>query len=149
MEVEPPDTPQDVLALRNVRSLPQALAVFLVLLGLAPLAHALVTAVRRRRHDLAVLRAMGFRPWQSAACIAWQAMTVAVVGLLVGIPLGSAFGRRSRQWVADATPLLHVPPVAAVAAMAAIPSAIVVANVLAALPARRAAGLRPAEERSE
>lgn len=150
VEVEAPDIPQDVLALRNVRSLPQALAVFLVLLGLAALAHALVTAVRRRRHDLAVLRAMGFRPWQSAACIAWQAMTVAVVGLLVGIPLGIAFGRGSWQWVADATPLLYVPPVAAVAAVAAIPTAIVMANTLAALPARRAARLRPADDlRSE
>ena len=51
--------PQDVLNLRNVRPLPRALAAFLVLLGVAALGHALVTSVRRRRHELAVLRADG------------------------------------------------------------------------------------------
>lgn len=120
---EPVTVPQDVLALRNVRTLPQALAAFLVALALAALGHALVTAVRRRRHDLAVLRALGFPPRQNAACIAWQATTVAVVGLVLGLPLGVVVGRLSWRWVADSTPLLYVPPVAA----------------------RRAARLRPAE----
>ncbi|HWC10968.1 MAG TPA: ABC transporter permease, partial [Acidimicrobiales bacterium] len=55
-QVEPSSLPQDVAFLRNVRGLPKALAVFLLLLGLAALAHVLATAVRRRRHDLAVLR---------------------------------------------------------------------------------------------
>lgn len=146
VEIEPPATPQDVLALRNVRTLPQALAVFLVLLGLAGLGHALATAARRRRHDLAVLRALGFRPRQSAACIAWQAMTVAVVGLLAGIPFGVVVGRRAWQWVADATPLLYVPPLAALAAVLAVPAALAAANILAVLPARRVARLRPADD---
>ncbi|HEX2064747.1 MAG TPA: FtsX-like permease family protein, partial [Acidimicrobiales bacterium] len=136
--------PQDVLQLRNVRSLPQAFAAFLVLLGLAALGHALVTAVRRRRHDLAVLRAMGFRPGQNAAVIFWQAMTVVVVALAVGIPLGVAAGRLSWQWVADATPLLYVPPLAAAALVMAVPAAVVLANLLAAVPALRAARLQPA-----
>ncbi|MDQ3306715.1 MAG: ABC transporter permease, partial [Actinomycetota bacterium] len=61
-DVEPASLPQDVLALGNVRTLPQALALFLVALALAALGHALVTAVRRRGHDLAVLRALGFVP---------------------------------------------------------------------------------------
>ena len=137
--------PQDVLLLRNVRSLPRALAAFLAVLGIAALGHALITTVRRRRHDLAVLRAIGLRPRQSAACIFWQAMTVAILALALGIPLGIIFGRLSWRWVANSTPLLYVPPLAALAIVIAIPAAIVLANMLAAYPARRAAGVRPAE----
>src|SRR5438874_1289115 len=137
--------PQDVLLLQNVRTLPKALAVFLALLGVAALGHALVTTVRRRRHDLAVLGAIGLRPRQSAACIFWQAMTVALVALAVGIPLGVVAGRVSWRWVANSTPLLYVGPIAALAIVVAIPVAIVLANVLAAYPATRAAGVRPAE----
>lgn len=149
-EVDGPSVPQDVLALRNVRSLPQALAAFLVVLGLAGLGHALVTAGHRRRHDLAVMRALGFRPRQSGACIAWLAVTVAAVGLVVGVPFGVVAGRRSWQWVADVTPLRFIPPLATVAVISAIPAALIAANLLAALPARRVARQRPAEDlRSE
>jgi hypothetical protein len=137
--------PQDVLLLHNVRGLPRALAGFLVLLAIAAVGHALLMTVRRRRHDLAVLRAMGLRPRQSAALIFWQAMTVAVVALAIGIPLGVVLGRVSWRWVADSTPLLYVPPLAALAIVIAIPAAIFLANALAAYPAGRAARVRPAE----
>jgi len=124
---------------------PRGLAAFLAVLGIAAVEHALVMTVRRRRHDLAVLRAMGLRPRQSAACIFWQAMTVAVVALAIGIPVGVVIGRVSWRWVANSTPLLYVAPIAALAIVAPIPAAIVLANMLAAYPARRAAGVRPAE----
>jgi hypothetical protein len=144
-DVDEASVPQDVLALRNVRTLPRGLAVFLVLLGLAALGHALVTAVRRRRHDLAVLKALGFRPLQNAACILWLAMTVAVVGLAFGLPLGAVAGRVGWRWVTETTSLLYVAPLAAAAVALAVPVAVVSANVLAALPAQRAARVRPAE----
>ncbi len=145
VEVEGTTTPQDVLNLRNVRPLPRALAGFLVMLGIAALGHALVTAVRRRRHELAILRALGFTPRQTAVTIVAQAGTVALVGLVVGIPLGILLGRQSWQWVADATPLVFAPPVAVTVILLAIPITIVVSNVLAAGPARHAARTRPAE----
>jgi hypothetical protein len=144
-EFQPSGLPQDVSYLRNVRALPKALAAFLVLLGLGALGHVLVTAVRRRRHDLAVLRAIGFRPSQVAGCIVWQAVVVTVVALVIGIPLGIVAGRWAWRWVADSTPLLYVPPLAAAAILLVIPGALVMANLLAAWPARRAARLRPAE----
>ena len=145
VEIEASSLPLDVGLLRNVRTLPKALAGFLVLLGLGALGHVLATAVRRRRHDLAVLRAIGFRPVQVAACVSWQAVTVSVVALALGIPLGIAVGRWSWRWVADSTPLLYVPPMAAAVVLMSIPAALLLANAMAALPARRAARLRPAE----
>ena len=145
VEIEPAGLPQDVALLGNVRILPKALAGFVVLLGIGALGHVLATAVRRRRHDLAVLRALGFGPPQVAGCVAWQAVTVALVALLVGVPLGIAAGRWSWRWVADATPLLYIPPLATAIVVLSVPAALVVAGVMAALPARRAARLRPAD----
>jgi len=139
------DAPQDVLALHDVRSLPKALAAFLALLGVAAVAHALFTAVRRRRHDLAVLRAMGLRPRQSAAVVAWQGTIVAVIALVLGLPLGVVAGRLSWRQVADSTPLRYVPPIAGAAILVAIPVALLLANALAAWPGRQAARMRPAE----
>lgn len=137
--------PQDVVLLRNVRSLPKWLAAFLAFLGIAAVGHVLVTAVRRRRHDLAVLRAVGFRPRQAAGVISWQAMTVGAVGLIVGVPLGIVAGHVSWRWVADSTPLLYVAPIAAITIAIAIPATLLLANVLAVLPARSAARIHPAE----
>jgi ABC-type lipoprotein release transport system permease subunit len=121
------------------------LAAFLVFLGLCAMAHALLSAVRRRRHDLAVLRAIGFRPLQVAACILWQALTVSVVALALGIPLGLVAGRWSWRWVADATPLHYIAPLPLTAIVVSVPAALLLANAIAAWPARRAARLQPAQ----
>jgi hypothetical protein len=144
-DVESRTLPQDVQYLRNVRPLPKALAAFLVLLGVGALGHVLTSTVRRRRRDLAVLRALGFRPLQVAGCVTWQAVTVSVVALVIGIPLGIAAGRWSWRWVADSTPLFYAPPLAAAVAVVSVPAALLLANAMAALPARRAARLRPAD----
>jgi ABC-type lipoprotein release transport system permease subunit len=142
---ESPSLPQDVVLLRNVRSLPIALAVFLVFLGLAALGHVLLSAATRRRSDLAVLRALGFRPRQVAASISWQATTVGLLGLVLGIPLGIAGGRIAWRWVAERTPLVYMGPVAIVVVLVAIPATLVLANALAVLPGRRASRVRPAQ----
>ncbi|HEY3724984.1 MAG TPA: FtsX-like permease family protein [Acidimicrobiia bacterium] len=144
-EVDERTLPQDVLLLRDVRTLPANLAIFLVLLGIAALAHALVTAVRRRRHDIAVLRTLGFTPRQAALCIASQASTIGVISLVIGIPLGVVAGQLAWRWVADATPLLYVPPTAVLAVVLVIPATVICANLLAAWPAKRASGIRPAD----
>jgi hypothetical protein len=47
--------------------------------------------------------------------------------------------------IADETPMVYVPPTAALALLLAVPCALLVANAIAALPGERAARLRPAE----
>jgi predicted lysophospholipase L1 biosynthesis ABC-type transport system permease subunit len=49
--------------------------------------------VARRRRQVCTLKALGFLRRQVAAAITWQAETVAVVALVVGVPLGLAAGR--------------------------------------------------------
>ncbi len=128
--------------LRDVRGLPVALGVFLMLLAVGAVGHALATAVRRRRLDVAVLRALGMTRWQSRGVVVTQASLLAMVGLVFGVPLGVALGRTVWRVVADYTPLAYVPPVALVALMLVGPLALVVANVLAAWPGQQAAQLR-------
>jgi len=143
--VFPATLPTSVAELAELRTLPLVLAVFFALLAGATVAHALVTTVRRRRHDLAVLRTLGFTRRQSRLAIAWQATLLAVAGIVVGVPLGIAAGRLLWRWLADNFPIAYVPPLALLAVLAAIPIAVVVANALAAGPAFAASRIRPAE----
>ena len=55
--------------------------------------HLLVTSIRRRRRDLAVLKVVGFVPGQLRRTILWQANTITVVALLLGVPVGTVIGR--------------------------------------------------------
>jgi predicted lysophospholipase L1 biosynthesis ABC-type transport system permease subunit len=137
--------PTSVVDLGHLGSVPLVLAVFFALLAAATVAHALVTTVRRRRFDLAVLRSMGFTRRQSRFAIAWQAMLLAAIGLLVGVPLGLVMGRVVWRWVADEYPVAYVPPIAALAVLVIVPVALIVAQALAAGPAHAAARIRPAQ----
>lgn len=69
---------------------------------------------------------------------------LALIGLVVGIPLGVALGRTVWRYVADTTPLAYVPPAALLAVLLAIPVALLAASGLAAWPGHRAAWLRVA-----
>jgi len=140
----PPDTLSEVFQLRDVRQLPRLLGAFLAVLAVAAVGHALVTAVRRRRHDLAVLRALGMTRRQCAEVIVTQASVLAAVGVAFGVPIGLALGRTVWREVADALPLQYRAPWTA-AVLLVIPAALAVANLVAAWPGRRAARLRVAE----
>jgi hypothetical protein len=141
----PATLPTQVKSLGELRSLPLALGVFFALLASATVAHALVTTVRRRRQELAVLRSIGFTRRQARIAIGWQATLIALFGLIVGIPVGIATGRLVWRRLADSFPVVYVSPLALVAVVLIVPVAIVVANLLAAVPARSAARIRPAE----
>jgi ABC-type lipoprotein release transport system permease subunit len=133
-----PDVPIEVAEIRTVRALPTVLGLFLALLAVGAVAHALGTAVRRRSNDLAVLRALGMTRPQARAAVATQASLLGMIGLAFGIPLGIALGRTVWRAVASDTPLQYVPPSSAAVMFALVPAALVIANVLALLPARRA-----------
>jgi ABC-type lipoprotein release transport system permease subunit len=75
-----------------------------------------------------------------------QGTAIAVVGLLVGVPLGVIAGRAAWSLVAHRVPLEDVSPFAAVAIVLLIPSVAVITNLLALLPGRRIARLHPAEQ---
>jgi putative ABC transport system permease protein len=96
-----PVRPGDVENLQGLRSFAPLIAGFTALLGGAALANVLVTTLRRRRVELAVLRSIGLTPHQAGACVLWQSLTVAVAALAVGAPIGLIAGGRVWSSVAD------------------------------------------------
>ncbi|MCU1426507.1 MAG: hypothetical protein JWL83_507 [Actinomycetia bacterium] len=90
----------DVANLRVVRDYPRWLAIFLAVLGLLATTHALVVSTRRRRREMAVLRAIGFRRRQVSRAVSTQGATIGTIAVVIGVPLGLAIGRWA--WVTNA-----------------------------------------------
>jgi hypothetical protein len=137
----PPDPIPEIQEIQDLELLPVALSAFLVLLAISAVGHALSIAVRRRRHELAVLRALGITRWQARLVVTTQASLLTLIGLIFGVPLGIALGRAIWRTVAGFTPLAYHPPVAVLALLLIAPMALLAANALAAWPQRRAARL--------
>lgn len=133
-----PMPPAQIQNLRLVSSAPWLLAVFLAALGTAAVGHALVMSVRAGRRDLAVLKALGFVRRQVHATVRWQASVMVAVGLIPGVPLGLAVGRWIWRLVVRSTGALVEPVMALSVLTAAVVTAFLLANLIAAIPARTA-----------
>ena len=141
--VLPAVPPPEVRDLSGVSGLPLILAFVLMLLACGIIAHTLLTSVRRRRRDLAILKTVGFVTSQVRATVAWQATALACAGLIVGVPLGLLAGRWA--WLLFAGQEAIVPaPVISPLTLLAIPAVLLLANAIAAIPARSAARTQPA-----
>jgi ABC-type antimicrobial peptide transport system permease subunit len=81
---------------------------------------------------------------QVGATLAVQATAITAVGLVVGLPLGIAGGRTIWGMVATGLSVVRR-PVVPPSVLLIPPVALALALVMALLPARRAAGIRPAE----
>ncbi|MEO3863257.1 ABC transporter permease [Acrocarpospora sp. B8E8] len=137
--------PRQLTDIQGIPALPIVLGGFLAALALAATGHALAVAVRRRRHEVAVLRALGMTPAQSRWIALTQAGVLALIGLVAGMPLGLALGRVLWRAVAESTPLLYVPPTPVGALLLIAPATLLAAAVLAVWPARTAARIRVAD----
>jgi ABC-type lipoprotein release transport system permease subunit len=141
----PAERPGDVTSLVRISDVPILLSGLLALVALGTLAHTLVTSIRRRRRDLAILKTMGFVRRQLASAVAWQATTLAAFALLIGIPVGIAVGRWSWMFFADQLGVLSVPIIPVTALAIAVPSGLALANLIATLPGRSAARTQAAQ----
>lgn len=136
--------PADVVNLDRLRATPTILLGLLVALVAAAVAHALATAVRHRRRDLAVLQATGLRPRQVVATTLWQATVTAVIALAVGLPLGVVVGRWSWSALAESIGAVADPVVPALALAGAALVVLLLANLVGVVPGWRAARRSPA-----
>jgi hypothetical protein len=132
--------PADLENLGDVVNLPLAFAVVVALLGVGTIAHAMVSAVHRRSHEIAVLKTLGFARRQVRRVITWQALTFAVIALIVGVPVGVAAGRTA--WAVASSQLgvvdrVTVPLAPAFAGCAGLVLAILLAALVPAHLARR------------
>jgi hypothetical protein len=137
--VLPVQRPAEIVNYKSMGTMPVILAGGVAAGAVAALALALFASVRRRRRDLALLKTLGFTRRQLAGAVAWQATVVAVVGLVIGGPLGIAAGRW--LWTLFAHQLSAVPdpviPASSIALAALV--ALILANLVAALPGLQAA----------
>jgi predicted lysophospholipase L1 biosynthesis ABC-type transport system permease subunit len=137
------DAPSNVDNLDELGALPVALAAFLALLAAVAAVHALVSTTRRRRYDLAVLRVLGFVGGQVRSTVRWQALTVAAVGLVVGVPAGVIAGRRIWSALAGAIGVVDDWSFPWLTVVVAVPVTVGVAVLLAIPPGRAAARVSP------
>ncbi len=133
------DYPAEIENYRAIGVIPDLLALALALGAVVALGLTLVASVHRRRRDLALLRTLGFTGRQLLSAVAWQASVAGAIGAIFGIPLGIIAGRW--LWTLFANNIYAVPyPTVPVIAMIIVAlSALVLANVVAALPGRSAA----------
>ena len=138
-------TPGSVRAIDDVRAVPLVVAVLVGLQALLAVAHALALAVRRRRGDLAVLRALGLRPRQAAGVVRWQSLTLAALAIVIGLPAGLAIGRSLWSAIAGSSNFVVRTDVIAWG-LVVLAGGIVVGALVASLwSGQRAARLHPAE----
>ncbi len=130
--------PAEIVNYGTMGLTPTLLVSGLALGAVVALALTLIASVRQRRRDLALLKTIGFVRGQLAAAVAWQASVVALIGIIIGIPLGIVAGRW--LWNLFARQIHAVPyPTVSLASMALVAAGtIVLANVVAAVPARAA-----------
>jgi ABC-type lipoprotein release transport system permease subunit len=136
--------PLEVDRLQQIHVLPWLLGAFLVVIGVLGLGFGLVSSTRRRAREIAVLKTIGFRRAQVEVSVAVQATAYGVLGSLLGVPLGVIVGRATWHRIATNNGFAVRPTVSLGIAALVIVGAMVLANVVAWFPARRAARLKPA-----
>jgi ABC-type lipoprotein release transport system permease subunit len=134
----------DIDSVGRVRYLPSLLAALVTLLALGTVTHALISSVRRRRRDLAILKTLGFLPRQLSATVAWQATAFATAAVLVGLPLGVTVGRWAWRLLAIQLGVAPEPIVPWLQVFAIAGGTFLAANLIAAGPGWVAGSLRPA-----
>jgi hypothetical protein len=131
--------PAEIENYRTIGIIPDLLALALALGAIVALGLTLIASVNRRRRDLALLRTLGFTGRQLLSAVAWQASVAGAIGAIFGIPLGILVGRWLWTLFANNIYAVPRPTVPFIPLVIVALSALVLANLVAALPGRSAA----------
>ena len=131
--------PSDIQNYTGLRDTPLILGAVLALLAVGTLAHVLLTGVRRRRRDLAVLKTLGLLRSQLLRVVSWQASALAATALLVGLPVGLLAGRWAWALFAGSVGVAGTAEVPLPIVLLIIPVTLLLASLLAAGPGWAAA----------
>jgi ABC-type lipoprotein release transport system permease subunit len=138
-EASRPTVPTALVNFGESANFPLLLGGVVTLCGAATLAHLLAVSVWRRRRDSGLLKALGFVRGQVAAVVFWQAVTVALVGIVVGVPLGLVAGRVVWRVFALDAGVVAVPVLPGWLIAALVAGVLVAAIAIAIVPAVAAA----------
>jgi hypothetical protein len=128
--------PAEIVNYRSMGATPAVLGLTLASGAVVALGLTLVSSVRRRRRDLAVLKTFGLSGRQLAQSVAWQAGVAVGIGVIVGIPCGIVAGRWLWTRFAESIYVVPEPAVPAVWIVAIGLAALVLGVVVAAVPGR-------------
>lgn len=139
IDVELPEPSAEVVLLAEADQLPGAAAAGVAVVAGAGLLHAVAVTVTRRRHELSIVRAIGFDRRQSAGVLLVEALAVGTVGAVLGGLVGGTTGRLA--WQAAARAIGIGPQLPGIGALIAVVVGGVVALslVIGVWPAIRAA----------
>jgi hypothetical protein len=143
-QVIPVQRPAEIVNYRSMGATPAYLGAALAAGAVAALCLTLFASVRRRRRELALLKTIGFTRRQLAAAVAWQSTIAVALGAVVGVPLGIALGRFLWDLFARQISVVPEPAVPGLPVVLITVGALVLANVVAAVPGRMAARTPPA-----
>ena len=137
--------PSAIQNIGRVRAIPYLLAALLSALAVLTVAHVMLTSMNNRRRDVAIVRCLGAdRPWITRA-VHWQATSFMVVPLVVGTPVGLIVGQLVFRSFADSVGAVNGASRPFLLVAAIVMGLALLANLAAALPARRARRLAPAQ----
>jgi hypothetical protein len=131
--------PAEIANYRSIGTLPGLLGGALAAGAVIALGLTLVASVRRRRRELALLKTLGFTEFQLSATVAWQATVAVGLGVVAGVPLGIVVGRTLWNLFARDIHAVPLPSVPVLSIVFIALGALVLANVVAAIPGRVAA----------
>jgi hypothetical protein len=114
---------------------PVALAVVLGVAVLISLGATVTASAHRRRRELAVLKSLGLTRRQTTSVVAWQTVTLLVIAVVVGLPLGAAMGHWAWDGFASSIGVVPVTVVPLAALAGGLLALLVAGTALAGLPA--------------
>jgi ABC-type lipoprotein release transport system permease subunit len=135
----PVQRPAQIINYGSLGSTPVVLGSALAVGAVVAMGLTLITSVRRRRRDLALLKILGFTRRQVAAAITWQSSVATAIGTVIGVPLGVVLGRFLWDLFAHEIYAVPSPDVPILSVALIVVSALVLANIVAAIPGRVAA----------
>lgn len=136
--------PLDIVAFGQVKNLPLILAGLLGAVALFTLLHMLLAVGRRRRHDLAILRSLGFARHDIVLLIVWQSCLLVTIALVIGSAIGTIGGRWLWKFLVGGAGILAEPSISPLALLGGGTAVLCVAGLVALGPGVVAARVKPA-----
>ncbi len=140
-----PVAPKGLVNFGQAVDFPLIFGIMLALFGAATLTHLLVVSIGRRRHEMGLLKSLGFTRRQVAAVVYWQTATVTLVGLILGTTIGIAVGREVWGDFARNIGVVPAPVVDTATTVLLLAGVVVTAALLAIVPALAAARARASD----
>jgi hypothetical protein len=140
-----PATPRSLINFGQAVNFPLIFGVVLAVFGVATLVHLLVVSVSRRRREIGLLKVLGFVNGQVVSAVAWQATTVALVGIVIGVPLGVVIGQAIWRAFTDNLGAVPVSVVPILLLGGLVAGVLAVANLIAIAPALVAKRSKPGD----